>query len=160
MLAGGGIQQLNLLRAIRILRLSSLSTSHSLLNVPRGRYEKDDDSTGMELTSAGAGTYWYLPPECFKSSSEGIKISSKVDVWSVGVIYYQCLYGKRPFGDGKSQQEVASRAAEIYSQKVVFPDTPKVSEDAKTFIRDCLVVNDRLRPDALAIARHPYLKKK
>lgn len=23
------------------------------------------------------------------------KISSKVDVWSVGVIFYQCLYGKK-----------------------------------------------------------------
>ena len=21
---------------------------------------------GMELTSQGAGTYWYLPPECFE----------------------------------------------------------------------------------------------
>lgn len=23
------------------------------------------------------------------------KISSKVDVWSVGVIFYQCLYGRK-----------------------------------------------------------------
>ena len=23
------------------------------------------DGTSMELTSQGAGTYWYLPPECF-----------------------------------------------------------------------------------------------
>ena len=30
-----------------------------------------DDETGsdMELTSQGAGTYWYLPPECFKKDS-------------------------------------------------------------------------------------------
>ena len=25
----------------------------------------DAGSTGIELTSQGAGTYWYLPPECF-----------------------------------------------------------------------------------------------
>lgn len=24
-----------------------------------------DDGDSMELTSQGAGTYWYLPPECF-----------------------------------------------------------------------------------------------
>jgi tousled-like kinase len=24
-----------------------------------------EDLEGMELTSQGAGTYWYLPPECF-----------------------------------------------------------------------------------------------
>ena len=27
-----------------------------------------NDETGLELTSQGAGTYWYLPPECFAPS--------------------------------------------------------------------------------------------
>jgi tousled-like kinase len=38
-----------------------------------------DDSvgaSGIELTSQGAGTYWYLPPECFEPGVP--KISSKV----------------------------------------------------------------------------------
>uniref|UniRef100_A0A4W5PZ87 Tousled-like kinase 2 n=1 Tax=Hucho hucho TaxID=62062 RepID=A0A4W5PZ87_9TELE len=59
----------------------------------------DDDSynsvDGMELTSQGAGTYWYLPPECFVVGKEPPKISNKVDVWSVGVIFYQALYGRK-----------------------------------------------------------------
>lgn len=50
---------------------------------------------GMDLTSQGAGTYWYLPPECFVVGKNPPKISSKVDVWSLGVIFYQCLYGKK-----------------------------------------------------------------
>lgn len=37
----------------------------------------------------------YLPPECFVIGKNPPKISSKVDVWSVGVIFYQCLYGKK-----------------------------------------------------------------
>ncbi|CAH3176867.1 unnamed protein product, partial [Porites lobata] len=36
----------------------------------------NDDS--MELTSQGAGTYWYLPPECFVVGKEPPKISSKL----------------------------------------------------------------------------------
>uniref|UniRef100_A0A8C1BN73 Tousled-like kinase 1b n=1 Tax=Cyprinus carpio carpio TaxID=630221 RepID=A0A8C1BN73_CYPCA len=58
----------------------------------------DDDSygvDGMDLTSQGAGTYWYLPPECFVVGKEPPKISNKVDVWSVGVIFFQCLYGRK-----------------------------------------------------------------
>lgn len=39
----------------------------------------------------------YLPPECFVVGKNPPKISSKVDVWSVGVIFYQCLYGKKVF---------------------------------------------------------------
>ena len=54
-----------------------------------------DPEHGMELTSQGAGTYWYLPPECFVVGKTPPKISSKVDVWSIGVIFYQCLYGKK-----------------------------------------------------------------
>ena len=50
---------------------------------------------GMDLTSQGAGTYWYLPPECFVVGKTPPKISSKVDVWSIGVIFYQCMYGKK-----------------------------------------------------------------
>jgi serine/threonine protein kinase len=37
----------------------------------------------------------YLPPECFEVGKNPPKISSKVDVWSVGVIFYQCLYGRK-----------------------------------------------------------------
>lgn len=39
---------------------------------------------GMDLTSQGAGTYWYLPPECFVVGKNPPKISSKVDVrWNI-----------------------------------------------------------------------------
>ena len=31
--------------------------------------ESQDPSDSMELTSQGAGTYWYLPPECFVMST-------------------------------------------------------------------------------------------
>lgn len=39
--------------------------------------------------------YRYLPPECFVMGKGPPKISNKVDVWSVGVIFYQCLYGRK-----------------------------------------------------------------
>lgn len=53
------------------------------------------EAGGIELTSQGAGTYWYLPPECFEIGNGPPVISSKVDVWSLGVVFYQCLYGKK-----------------------------------------------------------------
>ena len=57
-------------------------------------FDNSEDSDTIELTSQGAGTYWYLPPETFKEVGNA-KINSKVDVWSVGVICYQCIYGRR-----------------------------------------------------------------
>ena len=40
---------------------------------------EEDHSSSMELTSQGAGTYWYLPPECFEVGSRPPTISNKVD---------------------------------------------------------------------------------
>ena len=40
--------------------------------------EEASGSDGVELTSQGAGTYWYLPPECFENGRAPPKISSKV----------------------------------------------------------------------------------
>lgn len=40
-------------------------------------------------------SFRYLPPECFVVGKEPPKISNKVDVWSVGVIFFQCLYGRK-----------------------------------------------------------------
>merc|ERR1711998_202318 len=92
----------------------------------------------MELTSQGAGTYWYLPPECFE---ENARISTKVDVWSMGVILFQMLFGKKPFGEGRSQERILSEGIIRHATQVNFPDTPKVSEESKEFIRMCLTAN-------------------
>lgn len=38
----------------------------------------DDGATqGLELTSQGAGTYWYLPPECFETGTHPPLITNK-----------------------------------------------------------------------------------
>jgi len=125
-----------------------------------------DDSTddeSLELTSQGAGTYWYLPPECFAKGDEHGKprVSSKVDVWSVGVIFYQMLFGKRPFGEGKSQELVLREGVILNAHQVEYPTNgPKVSDEAKEFIKACLTHSKDHRPDVHALCMHSYLSAK
>lgn len=118
--------------------------------------EDDVGSQGMELTSQGAGTYWYLPPECFELSKIPL-ISSKVDVWSAGILLYQMLFGKRPFGHDQTQERILREDTIIKARKVDFPSRPSVSNEAKEFIRRCLTYNQEDRPDVLTIAQDPYL---
>ncbi|XP_073141263.1 serine/threonine-protein kinase TOUSLED [Henckelia pumila] len=118
--------------------------------------EDDVGSQGMELTSQGAGTYWYLPPECFELSKTPL-ISSKVDVWSAGILLYQMLFGRRPFGHDQSQERILREDTIIKARKVEFPSRPSASNEAKDFIRRCLTYNQAERPDVLSIASDPYL---
>ncbi|XP_069094086.1 serine/threonine-protein kinase tousled-like 2 isoform X1 [Pleurodeles waltl] len=121
----------------------------------------DDDSynsvEGMELTSQGAGTYWYLPPECFVVGKEPPKISNKVDVWSLGVIFYQCLYGRKPFGHNQSQQDILQENTILKATEVQFPPKPVVTPEAKAFIRRCLAYRKEDRIDVQLLACDPYL---
>eukprot|EP00250_Pteridium_aquilinum_P035223 c891_g1_i1 orf=671-2644(+) len=118
--------------------------------------EEEVGSQGMELTSQGAGTYWYLPPECFELNKTPL-ISSKVDVWSAGVLFYQMLYGRRPFGHGQTQERILREDTIIKANKVEFPSKPSISNEAKEFIRKCLTYNQSDRPDVLTAAHDPYL---
>ena len=112
---------------------------------------------GMDLTSQGAGTYWYLPPECFVVGKAPPKISSKVDVWSVGVIFYQCLYGKKPFGHNQSQATILEENTILKATDVQFPNKPTVSAEAKNFIRRCLCYRKDERMDVRNMYEENYL---
>lgn len=91
----------------------------------------EDNSDKIELTSQGVGTYWYLPPECFDTDKNPPGISSKVDVWSIGVILYELVFGVRPFGHSLTQDRILKENVITNAKKVEFPQKPVVSEECK-----------------------------
>ncbi|CAB9497850.1 activated protein kinase catalytic subunit alpha-1 [Seminavis robusta] len=120
--------------------------------------EHHDPGQSMELTSQGAGTYWYLPPECFIMEEDvTVRISNKVDTWSIGVIFYQMLYGKRPFGHGMTQDRLLSDHTMLNAKEVNFPQERSISDMAKEFIRSCLQYDQILRPTVAQLCELPYV---
>eukprot|EP00916_Digyalum_oweni_P012345 GHVL01020454.1.p1 GENE.GHVL01020454.1~~GHVL01020454.1.p1 ORF type:complete len:375 (-),score=47.50 GHVL01020454.1:377-1501(-) len=111
----------------------------------------------IELTSPGAGTYWYLPPECFQFD-RAQKISNKVDVWSAGVILYEMLFSRRPFAHGVSQESIIQSGAISNARQVEFPLTPKVSNECMDFIKKLLAYNVDTRCDVHEAYSHTYLR--
>lgn len=99
----------------------------------------------VDLTSQGAGTRGYLPPECSEMCTSIAKISSKVDVWSLGIICYQMLFGQIPEGS-------------LEGDDLKFPS--KISEDCRHFMEQCLTRDQTSRPDVFTIAKSPFLTLK
>lgn len=107
----------------------------------------DEGQTRLDLTSQGVGTYWYLPPECFYNNSP--QISTKVDVWSVGVILYELLYGVKPFGNDMCQEKILKEGVMLRAYTLDFPSKPSVSTELRELIRRFLEYNQKDRPDVI-----------
>jgi tousled-like kinase len=115
----------------------------------------ENDVTALELTSQGTGTYYYAAPETFLRG-RSVFITPSVDTWSLGVIFYEMLYGTRPFGGDCSQLVFAQRSDTVFDEGLQFPASAKVSEEAKEFIRTCLERDPSKRPKLEEIAQGAY----
>lgn len=121
----------------------------------------ENNETRCELTSQGVGTYWYLPPETFIISEQAPSISSKVDVWAIGVIFFEMLYGQKPFGHNMSQEKILKEQVILLNSfRVVFPEKPAISKEAKEFITRCLAYHESDRYDVDQAFGCSYFKKK
>ena len=64
----------------------------------------------------------------------------QVDVWSAGVMLYQMLFGKRPFGEGCSQEKILRDEVMLNAKTVYFPAKPALSAEGKEFISRCGII--------------------
>ncbi|KAJ7531292.1 hypothetical protein O6H91_14G039300 [Diphasiastrum complanatum] len=97
------------------------------------------------------GSPYYMAPEVLRRN-----YGPEIDVWSAGVIFYILLCGVPPFW-AETEQGVAR---EILRGNVVFKRDPwpKVSENAKSLIRQMLEPDPKLRLTAQQVFEHPWLQ--
>jgi serine/threonine protein kinase len=120
----------------------------NLLITPDGRVKITDfgiariaDQVPLTATGQVMGTVQYLSPE----QASGHPASPTTDIYSLGIVAYECLAGRRPF-TGESQ--VAIAMAQINEAPPELPVT--VSEPVRNLVFSCIAKNPADRPTSSA----------
>nr|GEV31551.1 serine/threonine-protein kinase Aurora-1 [Tanacetum cinerariifolium] len=95
------------------------------------------------------GTLDYLPPEMVESSEH----DASVDIWSLGILCYEFLYGVPPF-EAKEHSDTYRR---ILLVDLKFPSKPVVSSSAKDLISQMLVRETSKRMPLHKLLEHPWI---
>ncbi|MQL76415.1 hypothetical protein Taro_008809 [Colocasia esculenta] len=98
------------------------------------------------------GSAYYVAPEVLKRKS-----GPESDVWSIGVITYILLCGKRPFWDKTEDgifKEVLKNTPDFRRKP-----WPSISESAKDFVNKLLVKDPLTRLTAAQALSHPWVRE-
>ena len=120
----------------------------NMLITPEGRVKITDfgiariaDQVPLTATGQVMGTVQYLSPE----QASGHAASPSTDVYSLGIVAYECLAGKRPFS-GESQ--VAIAMSHINDAPPPLPDT--IAEPVRNLVMSCISKRPEARPASSA----------
>ena len=107
--------------------------------------------TDRRLTMCG--TLDYLPPEMVERRSH----DHRADLWCVGVLMYEFLYGRPPF-EAKEVHDTRNRIVAVDVQWGEREGGP-VSDDAKDLMRRLLVKEPMSRMPLQRLLKHPFIVK-
>ena len=114
-----------------------------------------------KLFQTTLGTYPYMAPEIFQNKD----YDAKVDVWAVGVMLHEMLFGELYF-IGNSHMEVATN---VQNKKYVIRQPCNLSRELQDLLNKCLEKNPHQRLSATDLINHkafdnirnlPYFKPK
>ena len=96
------------------------------------------------------GTLDYLAPEMLTESYD-----HRVDIWSLGVLMYECLVGATPF----EAEDVDATQAKIRDGELTFPASAKLGDDAQALLRGLLQKEPDARATLADVLAHPFVTK-
>lgn len=126
--------------------------------VKDGEYKVSDfgfatkaDMTGRQKMTMCCGTPLYMAPQLLEETA----YTSKCDIWSWGLVLYECIFGVTPWPcrDLRSYLFAMKRYPTLR-----FPYGATVSSELKDFLQRCLTVDEEQRIGWSELFHHPFLR--
>jgi serine/threonine protein kinase len=111
---------------------------------------------GVEITNTKLGSPLTMAPELLFNNDDDVSYNSKADIWSIGVVFYQMLFGDPPFF-GLSVPELIKNIKRCCQQGLKFPRP--ISEESKDLLLRMLVIDPKARIEWSECFEHPVCAK-
>jgi len=106
-----------------------------------------------EKMQSVVGTPDYMGPEVYKKAPYG----KECDMWSLGIIMFEMLFGGPPFSDERHDPSVTSARVMHWRRWFHIPPDPHVSSEARDLLKGLICdPTDRLSADQIRV--HPFFR--
>lgn len=110
-----------------------------------------DTNNNIDLSQTICGSPLYMAPEILSDNFNGY--TSKADLWSIGLIFYEMLHGKNPFNDAINIMDLKKK---IMRPIVIKSD---LSDHAKHLIINLLKLDPDKRLSYQEFFNHPFIDR-
>lgn len=112
--------------------------------------------SGHEIGETRLGSPMTMAPELLFSVGDDIQYNSKADLWSIGVVFYQLLFGVPPFW-GKNVAELKKNIIENSGTRFKFPKA--ISVEARDLLTRLLTLDPVKRIEWKDFFNHELFRK-
>lgn len=112
---------------------------------------------GQEMASTKLGTPYNMAPELLLAKGK-VPYTNKTDLWSIGICFYQMLYGVLPF-EAFTMDELKNEVVNKSAENTRFHSNVTISSNAKDLLIRLLQVKPEKRINWLDFFDHPIFKQ-
>lgn len=110
---------------------------------------------GVDVTKTKLGTPITMAPEMLVGN--GIEYNNKADLWSIGIVFYQLLFGRIPF-DVRNYDELKEKVQTQSGENLRFSLDVPISPEAKSLLKALLQANPKDRMEWSKFFEHPLFE--